>query len=603
VFSYTPGSYQNTSTLAITGLAGTVTDGDSNIFDGASLAVSFNGLAVDTTPPSIGVQYTLAEAIEGGPAIDILAATPSINDLYGTGTLTAASIVISNAQAGDELGIGGATSGSFDSGAIDYSFANGTLSLTGSASLADYESAIGSITFQDTGTDTTTTGQPERTFDITVSEGALTSDTDEFQIAIDRPPELSAGGTVTYDGSGIAIDPGLTVTDLDNDTITGGTISIASGFLAGDELTFPNQNGYDLKLAYDPADGVLNLTGDASAADYQAVLQSIGFSSSAADPTDGGADTTRTLDIALNEQSASGMTIPSNYLAVTIDVACYASGTRILTTNGEIPVESLKIGDMVITAAGTERPIEWIGHRAYITHFANANPNLLPILFKAGALGNQLPRRDLYVSPKHAMFIDNALIPAEYLVNGASIIKTARTETPLTYWHIELQTHDVLLAEGAPSETYIDDNNRNMFHNAHEYWAKHPQHTGRPAIYCAPRLDHGFELAAIRARLAEIAGISRPQNHGPLSGSFTLANSTISGWARNDVFPNAQVCLDIFVDNILIAQTLANLPHPEAGRHAFKVKLLPEKNGKTVQVRRSLDGAPLHPSKPMSAAA
>jgi hypothetical protein len=249
------------------------------------------------------------------------------------------------------------------------------------------------------------------------------------------------------------------------------------------------------------------------------------------------------------------------------------------------------------------RPIKWIGHRAYIPHFANANPHLLPITFKAGSLGNDLPRRDLHVSPKHAMFIDNALIPAENLVNKSTILKTTRIDTPLTYWHIELETHDVILAEGAPSETFVDDNNRGIFHNAHQFWATHSNDIGRPAIYCAPRLDHGFELAAIRARLAEIAGISRPQDYGPLSGSFTITNGAISGWARNDFYPGAQVCLDIFVNNALIAQTFANLPHPEAGRHAFKVNLLPEDNGKSVQVRRSLDGAPLQPATSLPTAA
>jgi hypothetical protein len=198
------------------------------------------------------------------------------------------------------------------------------------------------------------------------------------------------------------------------------------------------------------------------------------------------------------------------------------------------------------------------------------------------------------------MFIDGALIPAEYLVNNATIIKTARIDAPLHYWHIELETHDVLFAEGALSESYVDDNNRNMFHNAHEYWSKHPDETGNQPVYCAPRLESGFALAAIRDRLAQIAGIANPQTPGPLSGTFTIAQNTVYGWARNDLYPNAPVCLDIFVNGTLIAQTLANLPHPKAGPHAFNATL-PNTSGR-IEIKRSLDATPLHPAS-LSAAA
>jgi hypothetical protein len=291
-------------------------------------------------------------------------------------------------------------------------------------------------------------------------------------------------------------------------------------------------------------------------------------------------------------------------VTITPEAACYASGTRILTTNGEIPVESLNIGDYIVTVSGAHRPIKWIGHRAYAPHFANASPNLLPICFKAGSLGETIPTRDLYVSPKHAMFIDGVLIPAECLVNGATIIKTKRVDAALAYWHIELETHDVLLAEGAPSETFVDDNSRGMFHNAATYWAAHPEDAGREAVYCAPRLDSGYELAAIRARLAEIAGIARRQHHGPLSGCFTVTENTIAGWARNDLYPSASVCLDILLDGQRVVQTLANrnMPGIVAGLHAFELQL-PGACCGVVEVQRSIDGAKLHAATPCVQAA
>ncbi len=90
--------------------------------------------------------------------------------------------------------------------------------------------------------------------------------------------------------------------------------------------------------------------------------------------------------------------------------ACYCRGTLIATANGEIAVEDLKIGDSVVTASGALRKIVWIGTRAYSPRFAGNNPDLLPIRFRAGSLDYGVPRRDLLVSPEHAMFLDGVLI-------------------------------------------------------------------------------------------------------------------------------------------------------------------------------------------------
>ena len=205
---------------------------------------------------------------------------------------------------------------------------------------------------------------------------------------------------------------------------------------------------------------------------------------------------------ALSDLSSNDAT-PATDDNTTVEAACYASGTRILTVRGEIAVEDLALGDVVVTASGAHRPIRWIGRRSYAARFLAANPNVQPIRFRVGSLGQGLPRRDLLVSPKHAMVLDGLLIPARCLVNGGTIAQE-RGFDRVDYFHVELETHDVLLAEGALSESFLDDDSRGMFHNAAEFSALYPDALS-PTGYCAPRVMSGFPLEAVRQRLAAFA--------------------------------------------------------------------------------------------------
>ena len=186
-------------------------------------------------------------------------------------------------------------------------------------------------------------------------------------------------------------------------------------------------------------------------------------------------------------------------LAAGAVVACFARGTRLATPRGQIAVERLRVGELVCTASGARRPIKWIGLRSYDGPFAARSPDLWPVLIRAGALADGVPHADLRVSRQHAMFLGGVLVPAALLVNGVTIVSEA--VPAIDYLHVELDSHDVLVAEGAPTESFADLDGRAMFHNAASYRAMYPGELGRPRL-CAPRVQRGPLLRQLRETIA-----------------------------------------------------------------------------------------------------
>ena len=113
-----------------------------------------------------------------------------------------------------------------------------------------------------------------------------------------------------------------------------------------------------------------------------------------------------------------------------------------------MPVETLSIGDEVIAAEGQSRPVKWIGRRGYAHAFIRLNPKVAPILIRRGALGDGAPASDLLVSPEHAIYVDDVLVPAKLLVNGDTIRPVMDLKS-VEYFHVELETPDVLWTNGA----------------------------------------------------------------------------------------------------------------------------------------------------------
>lgn len=183
------------------------------------------------------------------------------------------------------------------------------------------------------------------------------------------------------------------------------------------------------------------------------------------------------------------------------EVACFCAGTRIMTAVGEKPVESLRIGDHVRSASGALVPIVWMGER-YIDCSRGKAASKAPIRISANAFALGQPRRDLLLSPDHAIFAEGVLIPIRHLVNGTTVRwQAARV---VHYLHIELPAHDLLLAEGLTVESYLDTGNRAQFEVRDV-----GRSDGTPPIRrrCAPLRCGGSKVAQLRCRLCARAAM------------------------------------------------------------------------------------------------
>jgi serralysin len=278
-------------------------------------------------------------------------------------------------------------------------------------------------------------------------------------------------------------------------------------------------------------------------------------------------------------------------------VPCFATGTRITVPGGTVAVEQLRIGDMVSTLAGIARPVRWIGRRSYDATTIAANAPLHPVRVCAGALGEGTPSADLLLSPQHAVWLDGPegqlLVPVAALCNGRSILNGGAGA--ITYWHVELDAHALILAEGAPVESFADAAGRDLFDNAHEYPALYPD---AAPVATMPRSEGGFAVAAAWRRLALRAGVILSAGApGPLQGQVErVAGGFVEGWAMDPARPDLPVELELVTAmgprRLLANRYRDDLRHAGVGsaRHGFRV---PAGSTGAVMVRRAADGAVL----------
>ncbi len=163
-----------------------------------------------------------------------------------------------------------------------------------------------------------------------------------------------------------------------------------------------------------------------------------------------------------------------------------------------------------MTADGGAEPIVWLGQREVDCARHPRPETAWPVRVAADAFGAGTPCRDLYLSPDHAVFVNDVLVPVKLLLNGTTIVQTPRPR--VRYFHVELPEHAVILAEGLPVESYLDSGDRMDFDGATTrlfpaFGAARWETRG-----CAPLVLTGEALRAARGRVAQRMA-SMPRSH------------------------------------------------------------------------------------------
>ncbi len=488
--------------VAIQGIAGTVV----------------NASTIDASSGSAGILLTHGGSVTNQAAGQILGSYGISTKGDAATVLNAGTIVADTADAAIELAAGGSVTNA------------ASASLTGNWGIAIQGSANGSVLNAGAITGGTQSG-------VFLTGGTVTNQshgviTGNWAVAvvgaagtvINGGTMIGTGGTAVTLPAGYAnlvqVQPGAAFTGaVQGGNTIGASIAstlelaagITAGTLAGIGSTITNFSG----IVFDPG----------ARWDISGMLAGFGGSVSGFAPT----DTIHLTDVVANSGTyASGELnlydngTPVGQIAITgsfasdsfvvdpangITVACFAAGTRIATPDGDAAIETLAPGQRISLANGGSAPIRWIGRRRIACDRHPNPPTVWPIRIAAGAFGSGRPNRELLLSPDHAVFIDaeggapGVLIPIRCLLNGVTVVQDRPSE--VTYFHLELPAHEVILAEGLACESYLDLGNRSAFDNGEGALLLHPDLATRiwQRDACAELILGGPMLAAARWQL------------------------------------------------------------------------------------------------------
>lgn len=307
-----------------------------------------------------------------------------------------------------------------------------------------------------------------------------------------------SGVTVNVDGGTATLGSNVVLGALSGSTINltnGGTFSNGGGLiglLTGSTINFGTGGGTFVANA---GGALLDLSsttikGFDAAKDYISFenlsaapsTYSISNSSGAQVITVFGADGTKIADVTVSGQnftigtySSNGigpLTVSSDGASLSIEAVgsvCFLPGTLLRTPNGDVAVEDIQVGDSLITFENNKhiaRAVVWVGFQR-----AEVRPGLAldeagwPVRIRQGALAENVPSKDLLITPEHCLYFDGQFVPARMLVNGESIFYD-QTIRAYTYYHVETEQHAVIMADGTLTESYLDTGNRRAFHQA-----------------------------------------------------------------------------------------------------------------------------------------
>ncbi|HEX4368574.1 MAG TPA: Hint domain-containing protein [Rhodopila sp.] len=512
------GSYDSgTGVYSITGSDAAVTTAlDGLVFTptthqvppGGSVTTTFTIAATDTaggtasdntttvTTTAVNDDPVITGAVAGQATTDETTLSPfsgvaiSDNDVGQTETVT---VTLSNAANGALSNLDG---GVYDSG-------TGVYSVTGTD--AAVTTAVDGLIFTPTAHQVPPGGSVATTFTIATTDtagGTASDNTTMVTATADNDPPVITGTVAGQRMSNNAtIQPfsAVTISDPDADasetvTITltyDGTATDVYGTLSGTDLTKTGNGTYTL------ANG--------SPGAVTAELDALIFT-----PIPDSVVPDRTITTGMTLSVTDGIVgTPTTDTTTTVNsIACFAAGTRIATPRGGVAVERLREGDTVLTISGKARAVQWIGRRTLDCTRHIAPERVKPVRIAPHAFGEDRPKRALLLSPDHSVFIEDVMIPIKHLINGATI--TQLDAPSVTYYHIELESHDVVLAEGLPAETYLETGGRAAFENGggaielHPDFAPDENRVGmvwRNFAY-APLIGSDGQLNRVRARLA-----------------------------------------------------------------------------------------------------
>ena len=322
-----------------------------------------------------------------------------------------------------------------------------------------------------------------------------------------------SGGVAIGQGASLAITGSLT--GAATFAMTGGTLELVNAVYPGTAFDFTDPAGTMRdRLTLDNASGSSfdnAITGFGK--DDEIVLPNVSFAAGSVATVSGSA---LTVELAGNSGTFTFsnfnfqagveqvITVGTNSI---VDPACFVSDTQISTARGQLRVDDIRLGDRIHVLVGSgSQPVIWIGHRTIDCARHPRPQSIWPVRITAGAFGPARPRRDLWLSPNHAVFIGGVLIPVKFLINGTSVAQVPVAE--VSYYHLELPHHDVLLAEGLPAESYLDMGDRANYGDGGSL-TLYPDFAERwDAGGCAPLTVTGPVLAAARRRIDALAGIT-----------------------------------------------------------------------------------------------